>query len=193
MITLSKKLKEVRQRSENNKDQSSENRINNQGCSTKCSNVLIRDQLLTKEISEIKHSNGFFEIKFPDPNILYKFEVSIKPDDGMWKGGFFKFEVFVPEEYNMKPPVVKCVTKLWHPNISLEGAVCLSILREYSLDGSGWAPTRSIKDVIWGLQSIFLDLVDFEDPLNNEAAIQYYEHPQSFHQKVQSYIFKYAT
>jgi ubiquitin-conjugating enzyme E2 F len=44
---------------------------------------------------------------------------------------------------------------LWHPNISEEGDVCLSILRQNSVDGMGWAPTRKLKDVVWGLSSLF--------------------------------------
>jgi len=51
--------------------------------------------------------------------------------------------------------VVKCLTKLWHPNISEDGDVCLSILRQNSIDGMGWAPTRKLKDVVWGLNSLF--------------------------------------
>lgn len=54
-----------------------------------------------------------------------------------------------------QPPVVKCLTKLWHPNISEDGDVCLSILRQSSIDGMGWAPTRKLKDVVWGLNSLF--------------------------------------
>lgn len=54
-----------------------------------------------------------------------------------------------------QPPIVKCLTKLWHPNISEDGDVCLSILRQSSIDGLGWAPTRKLKDVVWGLNSLF--------------------------------------
>lgn len=50
---------------------------------------------------------------------------------------------------------MKCLTKLWHPNISEDGSVCLSILRESNLDGLGWAPTRKLLDVVWGLNSLF--------------------------------------
>lgn len=54
-----------------------------------------------------------------------------------------------------QPPKVKCLTKLWHPNISEDGNVCLSILRQSSIDEMGWAPTRKLKDVVWGLNSLF--------------------------------------
>ncbi|EAW71131.1 ubiquitin-conjugating enzyme E2F (putative), isoform CRA_d, partial [Homo sapiens] len=45
----------------------------------------------------------------------------------------------------MVPPKVKCLTKIWHPNITETGEICLSLLREHSIDGTGWAPTRTLK------------------------------------------------
>jgi ubiquitin-protein ligase len=35
-------------------------------------------------------------------------------------------------DYNIAPPEVRCLTRLWHPNISEQGDVCLSILRQNS-------------------------------------------------------------
>ena len=48
-----------------------------------------------------------------------------------------------------------CGPQLWHPNISVEGSICLSLLRPHSVDGLGWAPTRRVRDVVWGLVSLF--------------------------------------
>lgn len=53
------------------------------------------------------------------------------------QGGSFKFSINVPPEYNNVPPVVKCLTRVWHPNITEDGAICLSLLRQNSLDGYG--------------------------------------------------------
>lgn len=50
---------------------------------------------------------------------------------------------------------------IWHPNIDETGAVCLSILRGTSLDGTGWAPTRTLKDVVWGVFALFTVSTDF--------------------------------
>ncbi|EDS41244.1 nedd8-conjugating enzyme nce2 [Culex quinquefasciatus] len=91
-----------------------------------------------------------------------------------------------------KPPKVKCLTKLWHPNINVEGDICLSLLRLNSIDGLGWAPTRRLKDVIWGLNSLFTDLLNFEDPLNIEAAEQYSKDKDKFQAKVREYVSAYA-
>uniref|UniRef100_A0A4W2EVQ3 Ubiquitin conjugating enzyme E2 F (putative) n=1 Tax=Bos indicus x Bos taurus TaxID=30522 RepID=A0A4W2EVQ3_BOBOX len=66
-------------------------------------------------------------------------------DEGYYQGGKFQFETEVPDAYNMVPPKVKCLTRIWHPNITETGEICLSLLREHSIDGTGWAPTRTLK------------------------------------------------
>ncbi|VDN43743.1 unnamed protein product [Gongylonema pulchrum] len=96
------------------------------------------------------------------------------------RGGVFKFTITVPPEYNNVPPVVKCLTRVWHPNITEDGAICLSLLRQNSLDGYGWMPTRRLIDVILGLDSLFTDLIDFDDALNAQAAQQWSTNKVSF-------------
>lgn len=69
-------------------------------------------------------------LKFENPDNLHKFKVVIQPDEGYWRNGHFTFEIIVPPEYNIKPPSVTCLTRLWHPNINETGEVCL----RYSLN-----------------------------------------------------------
>lgn len=153
----------------------------------------IRSRLLTREVSEIQSClPRTCKIDFEDVDDLREFTLTVKPEEGYWKGGTFVFNIFVPTEYNIKPPSAKCKTRLWHPNITEDGKICLSILREHSLDGSGWLPTRTLKDVIWGLNSLFTDLCDFEDPLNTVAAEQYALDKRQFERKVKDYIAWYA-
>ncbi|XP_029462274.1 NEDD8-conjugating enzyme UBE2F isoform X2 [Rhinatrema bivittatum] len=102
----------------------------------------------------------------------------------------------------MVPPKVKCLTRIWHPNITENGDICLSLLREHSIDGTGWAPTRTLKDVVWGLNSLFTspgvythpvqDLLNFDDPLNIEAAEHHLRDKEDFRSKVEDYIKRYA-
>jgi ubiquitin-protein ligase len=43
------------------------------------------------------------DYSFADPNVLSEFYLTIAPnEDSYWKDGKFKFEVSVPEEYNMQ-------------------------------------------------------------------------------------------
>ncbi|XP_010147327.1 PREDICTED: NEDD8-conjugating enzyme UBE2F [Eurypyga helias] len=133
--------------------------------------VSVRDKLLVKEVAELEANLPCTcKVNFPDPNKLHYFQLTVIPDEGYYQGGKFQFEIEVPDAYNMVPPKVKCLTRIWHPNITETGEICLSLLREHSIDGTGWAPTRTLKDVVWGLNSLFTDLLNFDDPLNIEAA-----------------------
>ncbi|KAI6182731.1 Nedd8-conjugating enzyme ubc-12 [Aphelenchoides bicaudatus] len=157
--------------------------------------VAVRDKLLSREFKEIEdtvHNLPCSTINFPNPTVLYDMVLTVKPNSGMYRNGVFKFSIVVPPEYNNAPPVVKCLTRIWHPNINEDGAVCLSLLRQNSLDGMGWMPTRGIKDVIIGLDNLFGDLMDFDDPLNNEAAEMYNSNKDLFSRRVAEYISKYC-
>ena len=80
------------------------------------SRASIRDQLLVKEVQEMEQTlpTGC-RVKFEDPNALHDFNLIIVPDDGFWHGGKFKFHIHVGEDYNLSPPSVRCLTRLWHP------------------------------------------------------------------------------
>lgn len=69
---------------------------------------------------------------------------------GSYKGGKFNFSFKVGVNYPHEPPKVKCETTVYHPNIDLDGNVCLNILRE------DWKPVLTINSVIYGLQYLFL-------------------------------------
>lgn len=104
---------------------------------------LIRDKLLVREVQDMEMNlPKSCSVQFKDPNVLHEFFLTVQPEEGYWKNGRFKFWINVPEDYNMTPPKVKCLTKLWHPNIAQTGEICLSLLRENSIDGLGWVPAR---------------------------------------------------
>ncbi|XP_059088441.1 NEDD8-conjugating enzyme UBE2F-like [Tigriopus californicus] len=153
----------------------------------------IRDQLLVKEVQEMEQNlPPGSKVRFEDPNALHDFTLVVVPEEGFWNGGKFRFRIQVGEDYNLGPPHVKCQTRLWHPNINEEGDVCLSILRLNALDGMGWAPTRRLKDVMWGLYSLFGDLLNFDDPLNLEAAEHFQNDREGFKFKVRDWVQRYA-
>ncbi|XP_058807924.1 NEDD8-conjugating enzyme UBE2F-like [Phymastichus coffea] len=181
MITLRGKLKKNSDVLSNKSDEIPGKRIS------------IRDKLLIKEAQEMEQNlPSNCKVTFNDPHCLHEFDLLIVPDEGYWSGGYFHFLITVPEDYNIIPPTVKCLTKLWHPNINEDGQVCLSILRQSSIDGMGWAPTRKLKDIVWGLCSLFSDLLNFDDPLNKEAADMFSKDKELFYIKVKEYILQYA-
>lgn len=84
--------------------------------------------------------------EFPNPDDILNFELTIEPDEGMYKGGSFRFTFAINQSFPHEPPKVKCAQKIYHPNIDLEGNVCLNILRE------DWKPVLNLNSVIVGLQ-----------------------------------------
>lgn len=102
-------------------------------------------------------------IEFPNPNDLTAFVVKITPDSGFWNRATFSFELEIPALYPHEPPKVTCKNKIYHPNINLEGNVCLNILRE------DWKPVLDINAVIYGLIYLFYE-PNPDDPLNHDAA-----------------------
>ena len=96
---------------------------------------------------------------FPDPADLLHFTLTISPDEGLYKGGCFRFTFDINNNYPHEPPKVKCTQKIYHPNLDLEGNVCLNILRE------DWKPVLNLNSVMVGLQYLFLE-PNADDPLN---------------------------
>lgn len=88
-------------------------------------------------------------MSFPNPDDIQNFTLTIEPDEGMYKGGTFNFTFAINQNFPHDPPKVKCSQKIYHPNIDLEGNVCLNILRE------DWKPVLNLNAVIVGLQVCF--------------------------------------
>lgn len=130
-----------------------------------------------KDISELNLAKTT-SISFPNgADDLLSFEITIRPDEGYYHGGTFVFSFGISPLYPHEAPKVKCKTKVYHPNIDLEGNVCLNILRE------DWKPVLSINSIIYGLQYLFLD-PNPDDPLNQEAAEILRDNPKQFESNV---------
>ena len=129
-------------------------------------------------MSELKQEKDI-EVVFPDPTDLMVFSIKVSPSDGLYARGTFVFDVKVPTSYPHEPPKVLCMTKVYHPNIDMEGHVCLNILRE------DWKPVLTINSVIMGLQFLMLE-PNADDPLNKHAAKSMSENPEQFHHVVNS-------
>lgn len=133
---------------------------------------------------------------FPNPDDILNFELTIDPDEGMYKGGRFRFDFKINQNFPHDPPKVKCTQKIYHPNIDLEGNVCLNILRE------DWKPVLNLNAVVVGLQvcstdswtygryadrSQFLFLEpNASDPLNKEAAEDLKQNREGFKRNVRA-------
>ncbi len=100
---------------------------------------------LSLDLSELSLGSTM-RMEFPDPDDILNFTLIIEPDEGMYRGGRFTFEFKINPNFPHEPPKVECKQKIYHPNIDLQGKVCLNILRE------DWKPVLNLNAVIVGLQ-----------------------------------------
>ncbi|KFY51115.1 hypothetical protein V496_08945 [Pseudogymnoascus sp. VKM F-4515 (FW-2607)] len=145
---------------------------------TKKKKVTAAQLRVQKDLEELEASRTW-RTEFPDPNDILNFTLTIDPDEGMYKGGRFHFSFAINQNFPHDPPKVKCTQKIYHPNIDLEGNVCLNILRE------DWKPVLNLNAVIVGLQFLFLE-PNASDPLNKDAAEDLRSNREGFKRNVRT-------
>lgn len=100
------------------------------------------------------------------------------PEDTPWEGGTFQLELRFTNEYPNKPPHVRFLSRLFHPNIYNDGHICLDILQ------TQWSPIYDISAILTSIQSLLSD-PNPSSPANQEAARLYAENRREYNRRVQ--------
>lgn len=109
------------------------------------------------------------------------------PPGTPYENGHFIVEIKIPLEYPFKPPIMKFLTKVYHPNISSQtGAICVDILRDQ------WSPILTMKSCIISLQSL-LQSPEPSNPQDAQVAGHYMNDFADFEKTAKEWTIKYAT
>lgn len=81
----------------------------------------------------------------PD-NVMTWNAVIIGPADTPFEDGTFRLVMHFEEQYPNKPPSVKFISQMFHPNVYATGELCLDILQ------NRWSPTYDVAAVLTSIQ-----------------------------------------
>jgi|EP00029_Vermamoeba_vermiformis_P005596 ubiquitin-conjugating enzyme E2 D/E len=109
----------------------------------------------------------------------------IGPEGTPYAGGTFFLDIYFPADYPFKPPKVQFTTKVYHPNINKNGAICLDILK------TEWSPALTISRVLLSISSLLTD-PNPNDPLVPEIANQFKVSRDAFDKSAREWTMKYA-
>jgi ubiquitin-conjugating enzyme E2 A len=106
--------------------------------------------------------------------------VIIGPADTPFEDGTFRLVMHFEEAYPNKPPGVKFISQMFHPNVYGTGELCLDILQ------NRWSPTYDVAAILTSIQRCVMSikqrqqmvLVAFTSSETNRA--QPTERPQHF-------------
>jgi len=148
--------------------------------------------LLKKQLAELrKRPVDGFSAGLIDDNDIFRWAIMIiGPRDTLYEGGFFTAHLIFPRDYPQRPPTMKFVTDIWHPNIDTDGGVCISILHQPGEDQYGyekpeerWLPVHTVETILISVISMLAD-PNAQSPANVDAAKQMREAPEEFKRRV---------
>jgi ubiquitin-protein ligase len=122
-------------------------------------------------------ADGSFEEEY---NFSLWTAVIYGPVDTPYAGKTFNVVLSFPADYPYNPPVVKFISRIYHPNISLTGDVCIDILKQ------NWSAALGIEKIMLSIISL-LAAPNANDPLNQDAGKLYLENIELFNKKAREF------
>ena len=137
------------------------------------------------QIFQMNKDHNIFAEPINDSNIKKWSATIIGPINSPYEGGKFNLNIEIPADYPFKPPKILFVTKIYHPNISSNGNICLDILK------GQWSPALNIYKTLLSILSLLTD-PNPNDPLEPIIASEYKYNKETFIKNAKEFTQKYA-
>ena len=142
---------------------------------------------IQKELEEIQTEPPSNCSAGPINDNLQEWEATIiGPSESPYAGGIFKLKINFSDKYPIKPPKVKFITSIFHPNINDQGSICLDILNV------NWSPTLTVTKLLLSISSLITD-PNPKDPLVKSIADMYMFKREEYNLKAREYTLRFAV
>ncbi|XP_071468181.1 ubiquitin-conjugating enzyme E2 B isoform X3 [Marmota flaviventris] len=91
------------------------------------------------------------------------------PEGTPFEDGTFKLVIEFSEEYPNKPPTVRFLSKMFHPNVYADGSICLDILQ------NRWSPTYDVSSILTSIQNTTAHQLNWTSSTPEEENVQHRE------------------
>ncbi|CAO1321388.1 unnamed protein product [Diamesa hyperborea] len=119
---------------------------------------------LQKELMALMMSTEKSVSAFPESDNFFKWVATIiGPNETVYEGQKYRLLLEFPNSYPYHPPNCKFITPCFHPNVDLNGSLCLDILKEK------WSALYDVRTILLSIQSL-LGEPNNESPLNSQAS-----------------------
>jgi len=149
---------------------------------------------MTEITKHTKNPNYFYSLV--SKNNIFEWEFCIiGPPDSLYEHGIFKGVILFPDNYPIRPPKVKFLCNMYHPNIYLNGELCISILHEgvdqfgYESKAERWNPSHGVDSIMLSILTL-LSEPNFESPANVEIAKLFRENNELYKKKIYDLVLK---
>lgn len=116
--------------------------------------------------------------------------VSVKnPGDSVWGDGWYYFRLLFGADFPMEPPLVKFVSKIFHPNVYTDGTAIIELLQK-----ENWSAITSVSMIAAAVrESIFVNRPREEYIANHYAWYLYSNHKQQYNQMIQDFNSRFGA
>ncbi|KAH7310541.1 ubiquitin-conjugating enzyme/RWD-like protein [Stachybotrys elegans] len=145
---------------------------------------------IAKEYQDISQSPpSGFTVNLASEASIYTWNIVLAPpQSSVYAPGRYGIQLVLPTDYPFKPPVVKFVTRIYHPNVTNDslGNVCLGLLKS-----DVWKPSTRIIAVLDALYNLLIEPQP-DDPLEERIADEYRNNKASFETTAKQHVNRYA-
>ena len=138
---------------------------------------------LTRELAKLKEEK-IDGIEILDPDNLNVWNAIVTgPTDTPYANFKFNMQIKFNSEYPVKPPSVKFVSPMYHPNVYRDGKICVDILQ------GEWSPAQNVRTILVSIRSLLMD-PNPNSPANRDAAIIFKSSLEDYNKKVKDFLIK---